>query len=575
MRKRILLSCLCLSLIAGSMTGALAEEIGTEQVPAVVSDGGSTELPIPETPPAAPTVQSVTCRQIVLNPVEGCEYALIPTGGDITGPVIWQQIPVFADIQVNTTYTVYQRLAATETHQASAASAGLAVIPKHTERSTVVAPTCTQKGYTKHVCTVCGNSETDSETPALGHEYKNTVIAPTCTAKGYTKHTCARCGDSYSDSEKPALGHDYQKTVIAPTCTAKGYTKHVCTRCGDSYSDGEKPALGHKMTKTAAKKATCTKAGNKEYWTCSRCKKVFRDAGGTQETTASKQKVQAIGHSYKTVTTKAKPGKNGSIRTTCKNCGRVKSSKTISRPSRIVLSRSSYAWDGSSHKPSVTVKNASGSTISSKNYRVSYPSNTRSAGKHTITVTFKGKQYSGRMTASYTIGAKSISGRKIHLSRHHYTYNGKVHHPTITISGLREGTDFTVSYSNTVNAGIATVRVTGKGNYTGSVSKTFTIRPRRSGIQKLTARPQGFYVRWKKVPAQISGYEIQYARKASFAKAGIVRVDASRRAAKILDLKGEKNYYVRVRTYKNVGKTRVYSKWSAVWQIKTKAAASA
>ena len=113
MRKRILLSCLCLSLIAGSMTGALAEEIGTEQVPAVVSDGGSTELPIPETPPAAPTVQSVTCRQIVLNPVEGCEYALIPTGGDVTGPVIWQQSPVFADIQANTTYTVYQRIAAT------------------------------------------------------------------------------------------------------------------------------------------------------------------------------------------------------------------------------------------------------------------------------------------------------------------------------------------------------------------------------------------------------------------------------------------------------------------------------
>ena len=59
-------------------------------------------------------------------------------------------------------------------------------------------------------------------------------------------------------------------------------------------------------------------------------------------------------------------------------------------------------------------------------------------------------------------------------------------------------------------------------------------------IQKLTARPQGFYVRWKKVPAQISGYEIQYARKASFAKAEIVRVDASRRAAKILNLRGEK-----------------------------------
>lgn len=613
MKKRILMSMLCLSLLVCSVPGALAEEsnVGNSQPP-VVSDEGNTELPVPDAPPA-PTVQSVTCKQIVLNPTEGCEYALVPSDGSLTGPVLWQQSPVFADVAVNTAYTAYQRYAATETHQTSAASVGLVVIPKHTERSAVTAPTCTEKGYTKHVCTVCGASYTDSETDALGHDYQSTVIAPTCTAKGYTKHTCTRCGTSYMDSEKAALGHSYQNTVVAPTCTAKGYTRHTCSRCGTSYTDSEKAALGHsyqntvtaptctakgytkhtctrcgtgytdsgkaalghKLTKTAAKKATCTKAGNNAYWTCSRCGKVFSDAKGTKATTAAQQQIKATGHSYKTVTTKATPSKNGSIRTTCKNCGKTKSSTTISRPKRIVLSKSWYAWDGSSHKPTVTVKNASGSTISSKHYSVSWPSNTKSAGKHTITVRFKGEKYSGTMTASYTIGAKSISGKKIHLSRSHYTYNGKVHHPTVTIAGLREGTDFTVSYSDTINAGIATVRVTGKGNYTGSVSKTFTIRPRRTGIQKLSARREGFYVRWKEVPSQISGYEVEYSRTGSFAKSQKVRVDVSKRSAKVLNLQGGKNYYVRVRTYKNVGNTRVYSKRSAVWQIQTKEAASA
>ena len=58
-------------------------------------------------------------------------------------------------------------------------------------------------------------------------------------------------------------------------------------------------------------------------------------------------------------------------------------------------------------------------------------------------------------------------------------YDGKAKTPKITIKGLKQGTDFKVSYRNNVVTGTATVTVTGIGKYSGTVTKTF----------KITARP--------------------------------------------------------------------------------------
>ena len=59
------------------------------------------------------------------------------------------------------------------------------------------------------------------------------------------------------------------------------------------------------------------------------------------------------------------------------------------------------------------------------------------------------------------------------------TYTGSAKKPNVTVKDgdytLVEGKDYTVTYSNNTNAGTATATVTGKGNYTGSVSKNFTI----------------------------------------------------------------------------------------------------
>lgn len=72
--------------------------------------------------------------------------------------------------------------------------------------------------------------------PPHQHSYTATVVAPTCNDKGYTKHTCS-CGDSYKDNYTDALGHHFIDEVVEPTSSAQGYTKHTCDRCWYSYKD--------------------------------------------------------------------------------------------------------------------------------------------------------------------------------------------------------------------------------------------------------------------------------------------------------------------------------------------------
>ncbi len=75
---------------------------------------------------------------------------------------------------------------------------------------------------------------------------------------------------------------------------------------------------------------------------------------------------------------------------------------------------------------------------------------------------------------------KQLAASQVSLSQQAYTYNGTPRTPSITVrdggSLLREGTDYTTAYKNNTNAGTATVTITGKGGYTGTVTKNFTIR---------------------------------------------------------------------------------------------------
>ncbi len=108
--------------------------------------------------------------------------------------------------------------------------------------------TCTQTGYEGDlVCSDCNFFiEKGKEIPINpdNHTYeKGETILPTCEEKGYTIYNCA-CGDSYTDSQTPAKGHSYKTTVTPATCLNGGYTTYTCS-CGESYIADRTAATGH------------------------------------------------------------------------------------------------------------------------------------------------------------------------------------------------------------------------------------------------------------------------------------------------------------------------------------------
>lgn len=98
-------------------------------------------------------------------------------------------------------------------------------------------------------------------------------------------------------------------------------------------------------------------------------------------------------------------------------------------------------------------------------------------GKYKVTVTCETADTFYTKTINFEITAKSIAGMTVTLDHDSLTYNGQNQYVTATIDNLTSN-DYTVSGETTgQNAGTYTVAVTGKGNYTGTVTKTWIITP--------------------------------------------------------------------------------------------------
>jgi len=162
----------------------------------------------------------------------------------------------------------------------------------------------------------------------------------------------------------------------------------------------------------------------------------------------------------------------------------------------ISLDETSYVYDGTEHKPAVVfMMDNEPVELSADDYEVSYSNNVNvgsadaTTGAPTVIVSGKGN-LTGSKTLTFSITAMSLENATVTVDASQtYTYTGSEINPNVTVSlylndvlTMLTTDDYTVSYTNNVNAATAdaetnapTVTVTGKGNYTGSASGTFTI----------------------------------------------------------------------------------------------------
>lgn len=186
----------------------------------------------------------------------------------------------------------------------------------------------------------------------------------------------------------------------------------------------------------------------------------------------------------------------------------------------------------------------------------------------------------GKITTTCTrCGTTTKTVKIAKVSKIKYTYNGKKQTPSVTVKDskgkeLKVNADYKVKLpSGRKNVGTYEVKITFKGSkYSGSKTLSYTINPKSTKLSKVSAKKKGFEAKWKKQSTQTKGYQIQYSTDSKF-KSGNKTVTVNKNSTTkktISKLKAKKKYYVRIRTYKTVGKQKYYSDWSKSVKVTTK-----
>ncbi len=216
-------------------------------------------------------------------------------------------------------------------------------------------------------------------------------------------------------------------------------------------------------------------------------------------------------------------------------------------------------WSVSGAKSKGTTINASGKLTVSKSETAS---ELTVSATSTITKSVSGTAKVTLLTPVSTVSISKIKDQ---------TYTGKALVPSVKIvynsKTLKNKTDYTVSYKNNKAVGTATVTIKGIGKYSGTRTITFKINPKSTKLTAAVSAKKGILtVKWKKNTG-VTGYQILYSTSSKFTKSTTRTVTVSKNkttSSAIKKLKSSKKYYVKIRTYKKVGKTSYYSDWSSV-----------
>ena len=153
---------------------------------------------------------------------------------------------------------------------------------------------------------------------------------------------------------------------------------------------------------------------------------------------------------------------------------------TIARKSvttTMIQAIADQVYNGNALTPAITVKDGNSTLALNTDYTVTYTNNTN-AGTATVTITGQGN-YKDTASKTFTISAKTLTKDMVD-DIENQVFNGSALQPKPVVKDgnktLAEGTDYTVTYTNNTNPGTATITITGKGNYQGTVTTQFVIK---------------------------------------------------------------------------------------------------
>lgn len=226
----------------------------------------------------------------------------------------------------------------------------------------------------------------------------------------------------------------------------------------------------------------------------------------------------------------------------------------------VTLSQQSFVYDGTAKNPSVIYN---GITLSENtDYTVKYSNN---VDVGTVKATITGiNDYSGTAVKEFKITPIKFDDKKVSISleKSSFVYNGQSITPVVYVAYnhnyLIQNTDFTATYSNNNAPGVATVKIKGIGNYSGSISKTYIILPEKiASVSIKKSSATSAVISWS-AASKVSGYEILKFDSAKNAYVHLTHVSNSQTSYKVSSLKNSTAYYYQVRAYKTVNDKNYY-----------------
>ena len=207
-------------------------------------------------------------------------------------------------------------------------------------------------------------------------------------------------------------------------------------------------------------------------------------------------------------------------------------------------------------------------TWTSSNTKVAAISNGKITAKAVGKAIITAKTINGKTAKCTVYVKKNVSNMKATLSTTTYKYNGSARTPSVTLKDgskkLVKGTDYTVTYKNNKAIGTATVTIKGKGNYYGTLKKTFKIVPKTVTIKTVTSpKPYQLKVTWK-ADKSASGYQITYSEYKDFGYATNKTISKNSTTSATFKNLWSGKHYVKIRAYKTVNGKKVYGSYSSV-----------